>query len=116
MHHNDEPKPGHDLGHPMDMKILIGVFVALLGLTWLTVFIADLHLGDIDLSIAMLIATVKATLVALFFMHLIHDKGVNVLFFVGSIFMAGLFLAVALGDTHQYSDDVNTFQEMSAEE
>ncbi|MDF1799739.1 MAG: cytochrome C oxidase subunit IV family protein [Planctomycetota bacterium] len=115
MHHNDETKPGYDLGHPMDMKILIGVFVALLGLTWLTVFIADLHLGEIDLAIALVIATVKATLVAVFFMHLSHDKGVNVLFFLGSVVMAALFLAVALGDTHQYADDVTSFQEAQAD-
>ena len=63
----------------------------------------------------MVIATIKATLVAVFFMHLIHDKGVNVLFFLGSVIFAGLFLAVALGDTHHYADDVNTFQEVQAD-
>ncbi len=111
MHHNDETKPGYDLGHPMDMKILIGGFVALLALTALTVFVATLNLGELDLSIAMIIATVKALLVAVFFMHLIHDKGVNVLFFIGSIIFAGLFLAVTLGDTFQYSEDVTEFQQ-----
>lgn len=113
MQHDHETKPGYDLGHPMDMKILIGVFVALLALTVLTVVVADLGLGAADLSVAMLIATVKATLVAVFFMHLIHDKGVNVLFFIGSILFAGLFLAVALGDTWQYADEVGEFREVN---
>ncbi len=104
MHHDEEVQPGYDLGHPMDMKILVGVLLALLFFTWLTVFIADLHLGAIDLSIAMLIATVKATLVAVFFMHLNHDKGINRLAFISGVIFAGLFLAVVLGDGSHYQD------------
>lgn len=110
MHHGEQPEPGYDLGHPMDMKILVGVFVALLFLTYITVVLANAGLGAADFSVAMVIATVKATLVALWFMHLIHDKGVNLLFFLGSIVFAGLFLAVALGDTHQYGEDVDSFR------
>lgn len=112
MHHDDNTKPGYDLGHPMDMKILIGVFAALLVLTGMTVGLYYMDLGAADFSVAMIIATIKATLVAVYFMHLIHDKGVNILFFVGSIIFAGLFLAVSLGDTHQYDSDVEEFRQV----
>ena len=109
MHHSEE-KPGYDLGHPASMKMLIGVFGALLVLTGLTVGVAQFNLGAIDLSIAMLIATVKATLVAVFFMHLNHDKGVNRLFFISSILCAGLFMAIALGDANEYQQDIRDFE------
>ncbi len=109
MHHNEDIKPGYDLGQPMEMKILIGVFAALLGFTALTVWIASLDLGEADLSIAMLIATVKATLVAWYFMHLNHDKGINRLVFMSAIIFAGLFLAVTLGDGIYYQHDITNF-------
>jgi len=108
MHHDDE-QSGYDLGHPMPMKILIGVFATLLFFTWLTVWVADQHLGSIDLSISMLIATVKATLVAVFFMHLIHDKGVNRIAFLSAVIFAGLFLAVVLGDGVEYQQTIIDF-------
>lgn len=108
--HNDDEKPGYDLGHPMDMRILIGVFIALLFFTFLTVWVADQHLGAIDLSISMLIATIKATLVAVFFMHLSHDKGINRLAFLAAILFAGLFLAVTLGDGNEYQQSISDFQ------
>ena len=102
MHHDEEVKPGYDLGHPMDMRILIGVFVALLCLTGLTVWVAQYDLGAIDFSIAMVIATVKATLVAVFFMHLSHDKGINIFVLISAVLFFGLFLAIVLGDATHY--------------
>lgn len=109
MHHSEETKPGHDMGHPASMTMLVSVFGALMVLTTLTVIVAQYDLGAIDLSIAMVIATIKATLVAVFFMHLNHDKGVNRLFFLGGIIFAGLFLAVALGDGDHYQDDLGSY-------
>lgn len=108
--HNDDEQPGYDLGHPMDMKVLIGVFLALLFFTFLTVWVADQHLGAIDLSISMLIATIKATLVAVFFMHLSHDKGINRVVFLSAIIFAGLFLAVVLGDGDHYQQTIIDYQ------
>ncbi|MDG1498717.1 MAG: cytochrome C oxidase subunit IV family protein [Planctomycetota bacterium] len=105
MHHSEE-KPGYDLGHPASMKMLWSIFGALLVLTVLTVAVAQFNLGAIDFSIAMIIATVKATLVAVYFMHLNHDKGVNRLLFIGAILFAGLFLAIALGDVSEYHHEI----------
>ena len=47
----------------------------------------------------MLIASVKASLVALFFMHLRWDKPVNAVIFCSTLFFLGLFLIGAYTDT-----------------
>ncbi|MCL4180236.1 MAG: cytochrome C oxidase subunit IV family protein [Verrucomicrobia bacterium] len=57
----------------------IGVFVALLVATVLTVAVSYVHFGAEDshvgnVTVAMIIATVKAALVAGFFMHLVAEK------------------------------------------
>jgi cytochrome c oxidase subunit 4 len=53
----------------------IRVFVALLGLTGITVAVAELNVGvRVGIAIGVGIATVKAALVALVFMHLNHER------------------------------------------
>lgn len=66
-------------GHTEEMlkhiKIYIFVFVALAVLTLVTVWASHLQVsGTMHIVIAMAIATFKAALVALFFMHLISEK------------------------------------------
>jgi len=57
------------------VKIYITVFVALMALTIITVAISYLHLPvPIAVSLALLVATVKGSLVACYFMHLISEK------------------------------------------
>jgi cytochrome c oxidase subunit 4 len=46
------------------------VFFALLAGTGLTVYAASLDLGKFNAAVALTIASIKATLVALFFMHI----------------------------------------------
>lgn len=53
----------------------ITVFVALLGLTGITVAVAELNVGvRLGIAIGVGIATLKAALVALVFMHLSHER------------------------------------------
>lgn len=53
----------------------LAVFVSLLFLTFVTVAVASLHLPVVGaVLVALAVATTKATLVALFFMHLIDEK------------------------------------------
>lgn len=58
----------------------------------------------------MTIATMKGLLVVLFFMHVIHDKGLNAILFVFSLVFVALFLGFALTDTDQYQHQVHDFQ------
>jgi len=50
------------------------VWLALLVLTVVTWLVSYLHLGMLNVTVAMLIASAKAALVALFFMHLRYES------------------------------------------
>jgi len=57
------------------VRIYITVFVALMALTIVTVAISRFHLREpIAVSVALLVATIKGSLVACYFMHLISEK------------------------------------------
>ena len=57
------------------VRVYITVFVALMVLTVITVAISYLHLPvAAAVSVALLVATVKGSLVACYFMHLISEK------------------------------------------
>jgi cytochrome c oxidase subunit 4 len=53
----------------------------------------------ISILIAMFIASIKASLVCLFFMHLKYDKPLNRLTFVSGLFFLSLFFIFTLADT-----------------
>lgn len=74
--------------------------IALLFLTGITVGAAyvDFGSGTVNIIIAMLIATVKASLVALVFMHLRHDKPLNSIVFVSSLIFLGILLGFCMID------------------
>ncbi len=57
------------------VRVYITVFVALMALTLITVAISYLHLPlPMAVTVALLVATVKGTLVACYFMHLVSEK------------------------------------------
>ena len=89
-------------GHVVPKKIIVAVWLALMALTVITVEAATVDLGKLNLWVAMAIATVKASLVALFFMHLWWDRRVNAAIFVTSLFLVMLFIGLALTDTSEY--------------
>ena len=47
-------------------------------------------------------ATAKATLVALYFMHLKYDNRFNLLVFLASFLFVGFFISITMLDTKQY--------------
>lgn len=109
MSHADANAHGHehnDLAHVASAKMLLGVFFALIVLTVLTVLAAGIGMGSIDLMIAMAIATVKATLVGLYFMHLRYDKPFNTLMFLCSFLFVAVFISFTMMDTSQYKEKV----------
>ena len=92
----------HGFAHVMSIKMLLGVWIALMALTGITVWSAtSLELGALDLPVAMGIATVKALLVALFFMHLKYDRPFNGMIFLASVIFAGVFVTISMMDTGQ---------------
>ena len=55
--------------HIVPPKVYVGIFLSLMVLTAATVAAAYVNLGALNIVVALAIATVKATLVVLYFMH-----------------------------------------------
>lgn len=91
--HAAEHNHGH--GGPTTYALTL---VALLILTGLTIGASYIDLGSGNVVVALAIATVKATLVALFFMHLLWDKPVNRIIAVAGFLFLGIFLMFDLID------------------
>ena len=76
-----------------------GVFFALLVGTGLTVYAAKLDLGRYNAVVALGIATIKATLVALFFMHVWHaSEKLTKLVVIAALFFLLLLLGLTMSD------------------
>jgi cytochrome c oxidase subunit 4 len=107
MSYRENEHSSHDDGavhaHIAPVKLYLGVFGALIFFTVITVAVSYVHLGAANLAVAILIATIKATLVVLFFMHLKDDSRFNALLLIGSLLFGGVFLAYTLNDTDHRS-------------
>ena len=66
--------PDKGLGHIVSQEVYLAVFLSLIALTFLTVWTASLHLGEFEIIVALSIATVKAGIVTLIFMHLNYES------------------------------------------
>lgn len=108
-----DPHGDHEDGHHghviVSWQILVGVLLALLAFTVLTVFqaqfekFAALHWGWhipgwVNIVLAMGIAAVKGTLVVMYFMQLRYDKGVNVVLLLFTLFAVWLFIMLTAID------------------
>jgi len=67
-------------------------------LTGLTVFASYIEMGDFNIVVALVIATIKATLVVLFFMHLYYSSKLTKVTVIAAIFFLFLLLALSLTD------------------
>ncbi len=87
----------HDVYHLTPFKTYMVVFLSLLVLTVLTVWVATVDFGAANAFIAFGIATVKAMLVLLYFMHLKYEVTTNrVIMASGFFFLALLFIFVLI--------------------
>ncbi|BDC48224.1 hypothetical protein F183_A05400 [Bryobacterales bacterium F-183] len=99
-HHGEHE--GHSHG---GLKQYLAVLGALLVLTVITVGASYLDFGSANIVIAVLIATIKASLVALFFMHLKDDNPVNAMILVSCFLFLGLLLTFCLLDIDNRLDE-----------
>ena len=90
----------HTFNAKAEAATYIKTLVTLVILTGITVGASYINFGSsaINVVVALTIATIKATLVALFFMHLLHDKAVNGLIAAAGFVFLGLFLMFTLLD------------------
>ena len=102
---------GHDDGavhaHISPTKFYIGIFVALITLTVMTVGQSYVDLGRANLITVIVIASIKASLVVMFFMHLRYDNKFNALMFVSSLGFIGVFFAYTMNDTDRRRNELN---------
>ena len=96
---------GHG-AHVVPLKILFGVWFALVVLTVITVGAVRIDLGPFNIWIALAIALVKSALVGLYFMHLRYDQPFNAIILVGSLLFVVLFVGLALLDTAHYQHEL----------
>jgi cytochrome c oxidase subunit 4 len=92
--------------HIVSTKLYYAIWIALLVLTGVTAGVAFIDLGPFNTIVALTIATLKAVLVVLFFMHLKYDKPFNGLILIVSLALVALFIVIALGDTQHYQKNV----------
>lgn len=88
-------KKGHGTGY----GVYAAVFAALLVLTGATVAVSYIDLGLWNVAVALLIASVKASLVALFFMHLRHEGRLVWTFALVPVLFLLLIIGGTLSDT-----------------
>lgn len=97
--HGEGHAGGHGgTGHVVNPLILVGTLGALLVLTFVTVAVTWTDLGEFNLWIAMIIATIKAALVVLFFMHLYWDRPIIGVVFITSLLLVALFIGLSMTD------------------
>jgi cytochrome c oxidase subunit IV len=106
--HASHDDHGHGHGHADDgmvhshissVKFYVLILAGLMILTLLTVGVASIHLGKLNLAVAVIISSMKATLVVMFFMHLKYDNKFNATILVCSLLFIGIFFAYTLNDT-----------------
>jgi cytochrome c oxidase subunit 4 len=85
--------------HISSVKLYLGIWLALMAGTILTVVVAGIDLGPLNPVMALAIATTKAVLVVLFFMHVkyAHEK-LTKLVIVTAIFFFLILLALTMAD------------------
>ena len=83
------------MAHIASVKSYVGIFLALMVLTAITVLVAYVNLGQLNKVVALGIASLKATLVVLFFMHVKYSSRLTKLVVMSGFF----FLIILLGLT-----------------
>lgn len=92
--------------HVASVKLLLVVWVCLMIGTWLTVAASNVDMGWLNIWVGLAIATGKAVLVALYYMHLRWDRPFNAFVFLAAFFFLFLFIGFAMMDTAHYKVDM----------
>lgn len=90
--------------HVVPLGIYLGVAALLCLLTAVTVFVAQIDLGGWNVVVALLVAAIKSTLVALIFMHLLYDKKLYLIVFFTAILFLAIFIIFTMFDTMRRGD------------
>ncbi len=84
--------------HVTPLTTYLVVFFALAGGTILTWWVSTIDLGWANTPIALLIAAIKAVLVILFFMHVIHSTRLTWVVVIGAFLWLGVLFVLTFAD------------------
>jgi cytochrome c oxidase subunit 4 len=104
--------------HIVSPKVYLTIFAALMIGTTLTVWAAFQNFGPFNIVIALGIATIKATLVVLYFMHARYSPKRTQLVIVCAIFWLAIMLGLTLSDydtrSHEMQPGVSRLEQPAA--
>ena len=88
----------HTNEHITSSGLYVAIWVILMVLTGTTVFAASVDLGIFNIVVALVIATVKGTLVVLFFMHLKYSPKLTMATVIAAMFFMFLLFSLSMTD------------------
>lgn len=83
---------------PVSLSTYVMVWLALLALTALTITAASLHFGSWSVLAAIVIATIKGTLVLMYFMHLRYEDRVFKIMLLLALFTLAVIMVLTFVD------------------
>jgi cytochrome c oxidase subunit 4 len=92
-HHADL---GHD--HVTPLAVYLGIFGLLMVLTAITVAVAWVDLGTLNVIVALGVAVVKATFVVLYFMHLKYSSKLTWIVVAAGLFWILILFGLTMSD------------------
>ncbi|MGB5107118.1 MAG: cytochrome C oxidase subunit IV family protein [Candidatus Zixiibacteriota bacterium] len=90
--------------HILPLKVYLSIGAALLILTFITVEVSLHDFGGFNIVIALAIASIKALLVAFFFMHLWYDNKLYFIAFTVCLLCLTVFIVLTMFDTARRGD------------
>ncbi len=84
--------------HIVPIPVYVAIFAALLVLTGVTIAVAYIDLGPLNIAVALAIAVFKASLVVLYFMHVKYSSRLVQLASVTGFLWLGIMLFFTLAD------------------
>ena len=95
---NQGPGAAHGDAHAHGPGRYFAVWALLIIFTITTVVTGRMDLGDYNIVLALVIASIKASLVVLFFMHMTEAAGTNRLIFIVSVIFSVVMMIGVFGD------------------
>jgi cytochrome c oxidase subunit 4 len=84
--------------HVVPASLYVGIWATLMVFTLITVLASFAELGVFNIVVALLIATIKGTLVVLFFMHLRYSPKLTMAAVIASVFFLFIMFALTMTD------------------
>ncbi len=85
--------------HITSNKTYLIVWAALMVMTAITVYVSYINFGMLNIVIALAVASIKASIVALYFMHLKFEDSITWVFALFPLLLLALLIGMTITDT-----------------